>query len=102
MDLMSMAQIVVPTSPTTSRTMVWLFAPFGPRRGVLPWLFAKGNALASKEITKRVLAEDAPIFADVQRGLEASPIRGVIGRREERVWAFQDHVARLSAVRQPG
>lgn len=102
MDLMSLAQIVVPTSPTTSRTMVWLFAPFGPRRGILPWLHAKGNALASKAVARRILAEDAPIFPAVQQGIESSPVRGVIGRREERVWAFQDYVARLSEARQSG
>ncbi len=101
MDLMSLAQIVVPTSPTTSRTMVWLFTPFGPRRGMIPWLFAKGNAWASREVAKRVLAEDAPIFPAVQRGIQASPFSGVIGRREERVWAFQEYVSRLSSPNNP-
>ncbi|MFO0879627.1 MAG: SRPBCC family protein [Gemmataceae bacterium] len=100
LDLFSMAQIVLPTSPTTSRTWVWVFSPFGPRRGIIPWLFAQGNALASREIARAVLAEDGPIFPAVQRGLEASPARGVIGRREERVWAFQDHLLRLCALRE--
>jgi choline monooxygenase len=42
--------------------------------------------------TQRALAEDAAILSDVQQGLEASPHRGVIGTREERVHAFQKYV----------
>lgn len=94
MDNLRMLQAFVPLSPTTSRSYVWLYAPAGPNRGFIPWLYVKGNAWAAKAITKMVLAEDGPIFADVQRGLNASPIRGVIGRREERVFMFQDYIAR--------
>ena len=94
MDTFRMAQPVWPTSATTSSTRVWVFAPFGPRRGVIPWLFAHGNALAVAGVARRVLHEDAPIFPDAQRGLEASVCRGVMGRREERLHVFQEYVAR--------
>jgi len=40
-----------------------------------------------------VLLEDLRISNDLQRGLPASPHRGVIGAREERVFAFQSYVA---------
>jgi choline monooxygenase len=39
-----------------------------------------------------VFAEDASIYDGVQKGLEASPHPGVIGVREERVFAFQKYV----------
>ncbi|MFM7151994.1 MAG: aromatic ring-hydroxylating oxygenase subunit alpha [Gemmataceae bacterium] len=95
MDTFRMAQIFYPTSATTSQSMVWIYAPYGPNRGVIPWLYSRINAWLVTEIARKVLLEDAPIFPDVQRGIEQSSFPGVIGRREERIWAFQDHVVRL-------
>ena len=43
-------------------------------------------------VGKQVFAEDASIYEGVQRGLEASPHRGVIGTREERIHVFQKYV----------
>jgi phenylpropionate dioxygenase-like ring-hydroxylating dioxygenase large terminal subunit len=101
-DTFRMAQIVVPLSATTSRTWVWVYAPFGPSRGIVARIYARINAWLVTEIARRVLAEDAPIFVDVQRGLEASPHQGVLGRREERIWVFQDHLARLCPALRDG
>jgi hypothetical protein len=43
--------------------------------------------------------EDAGIVAQGQRGLAASPFPGQLSAREERIWAFQRHVAeRCGAV----
>jgi phenylpropionate dioxygenase-like ring-hydroxylating dioxygenase large terminal subunit len=98
LDTMRMAQIMVPTSATTSRSYVWVYAPYGPRRGITPWIYSRSNAWMTKQVAKRVLAEDAPIFPKIQRGLKASVYRGVIGRREERVYTFQEHVARLCGM----
>lgn len=36
-----------------------------------------------------VLRQDAAVYTSVQRGLQASDGGGVLGAREERVWAFQ-------------
>ena len=45
-------------------------------------------------IARKVFREDASIYQGVQRGMEASPHRGVIGTREERVHVFQEYVNR--------
>jgi phenylpropionate dioxygenase-like ring-hydroxylating dioxygenase large terminal subunit len=94
MDTFRMAKVVVPVTPKTSAAQVWVYAPYGPRRGILAWLSARINALISKDGARRVLHEDASVFEAAQRGMEASVSCGVIGRREERVWAFQDWIAR--------
>jgi phenylpropionate dioxygenase-like ring-hydroxylating dioxygenase large terminal subunit len=94
MDLMRMAQLVVPLSPTTSRTLVWVYSLRGKRNGPLARLLWRTTSWVVASIAKRVLQEDMPIFADVQRGLEASVHSGILGTREERVYMFQDYVAR--------
>jgi hypothetical protein len=43
-------------------------------------------------VTRQIVLEDRAIYPDVQRGLEASRSRGVIGTREERVYVFQRYV----------
>jgi len=102
MDVFNMAQLVVPTSATTCRTVVWLFTPHGPRRGPLAWLFVKLTKWLAIAITKAILREDTPIFPDLQRGLEASKFPGVLGTREERVFLLQEHIAsRCAEKRQP-
>jgi phenylpropionate dioxygenase-like ring-hydroxylating dioxygenase large terminal subunit len=94
MDVVSLVKLVVPTSPTTSRATVRVFGPYGPRRTPLAWISARLNTLFAKEGARKILEEDAAIFRDAQKGMEASVCPGVIGRREERVWAFQDWVLR--------
>jgi phenylpropionate dioxygenase-like ring-hydroxylating dioxygenase large terminal subunit len=92
LDVHRMAQLIVPLSPTTSRHIVWLYTIRGTRRGpgarLLAWIMAR----IVDKIARQIVMEDASIFADVQRGLNASPHRGVIGTREERVFAFQQYV----------
>jgi phenylpropionate dioxygenase-like ring-hydroxylating dioxygenase large terminal subunit len=97
LDVHRMAQVVIPTSPSTCRHLVWLYTIRGPRRGLLArWLGWNMSWVVTK-IAKQIVLEDFPIFADVQRGLNASVHRGVIGTREERVYVFQDYVARACA-----
>jgi hypothetical protein len=96
MDVFCLVKMVVPVSPTKSWSQVWVYAPFGPRRGVLAWISSRLNAMVSREGARKILDEDAGIFAPAQRGMEASVNTGVIGRREERVWAFQDWVLHRS------
>jgi phenylpropionate dioxygenase-like ring-hydroxylating dioxygenase large terminal subunit len=93
-DVVSLVIMVVPTSPATCEQRVWVFPAQGLRRN--PWaalVRAIMRRVAAFE-TRRVLREDAAILGDVQQGLESSPHRGVIGTREERVFAFQQYVAR--------
>jgi phenylpropionate dioxygenase-like ring-hydroxylating dioxygenase large terminal subunit len=95
-DLMSYLHVVVPTSPTTSRSLVRVFLYEG-ERGVLgarllSWL--AGPAL--RRYVAKVLAADGAIFEDIQRGLTSpdKPGPGSIGAREERVHAFQSWVVK--------
>jgi choline monooxygenase len=87
---------VLPTSPTTSASQVRLLLWEGETTGAgasiaAPVLRALARRLAPAFMA-RVLAEDASIHAAVQRGLAASPHRGVLSAREERVHAFQRFV----------
>jgi hypothetical protein len=41
-----------------------------------------------------VLAEDARLYPDLQKGMQSSPFQGTISVREELVWAFQEYVQR--------
>jgi phenylpropionate dioxygenase-like ring-hydroxylating dioxygenase large terminal subunit len=94
LGIFSLAKVVVPTSPTTSQAIIRVYAPYGPKRTPLAWISARLNAMVARHGARKILEEDASIFKDAQRGLETSEAAGVIGRREERVWAFQDWILR--------
>ena len=96
LDVMRLLQMMLPASPTTTVHRVWLYVPDG---GWNPWTAALSRLLASvvKLVARQVILEDAPIFAQVQRGMEASVFPGVIGTLEERVFKFQEYVQRSCA-----
>jgi choline monooxygenase len=83
--------VTLPTSPNTCRTMVRVFLARGA--GIGPALLHGLIRRPFVKLTHKVLLEDLRISNDLQRGLPASPHRGVIGAREERVFAFQSYVA---------
>ena len=94
---------VYPVSPTTCRHRAVLFtirgdAP-GPFREAAGWLLSRViTAFVSK-----VNREDLGLLPDIQRGLEASHYRGVIGTREERIYAFQKYIVdRVDDARNAG
>lgn len=94
--LVTFVQAVVPLSPTTSESRVRLLLWEGdvdpsPASLAAPLLRRVARRLAPAFMA-RVLAEDASIYRSVQRGLAASPHRGVLSAREERVHAFQRFV----------
>jgi phenylpropionate dioxygenase-like ring-hydroxylating dioxygenase large terminal subunit len=91
-DAVRIVIMIVPISPTSCEQRVWVFAPQGSKRNPWAWLVRTIMRRVVVFETQRVLNEDAAIFSDVQQGLEASPHRGVIGTREERVHAFQKYV----------
>jgi phenylpropionate dioxygenase-like ring-hydroxylating dioxygenase large terminal subunit len=92
LDVMRLLQMILPTSPTSCVHRVWLYVPRG--RGWNPWKRGLARTLgwAVKLAARQIILEDAPIFARVQRGLEASVHPGVLGTREERVFVFQEYV----------
>jgi phenylpropionate dioxygenase-like ring-hydroxylating dioxygenase large terminal subunit len=92
-SLTSHLHVTVPTSPTTCRTMVRLFLGNGrPGQWDAPLLHRLSRRHLLK-VARIVLEEDFDICRDIQKGLESSPFRGVIGAREERVYAFQKYVS---------
>jgi phenylpropionate dioxygenase-like ring-hydroxylating dioxygenase large terminal subunit len=92
MDVLRMVHRLEPTSATTSRHRIWLYGLRGFRKNPWAWLIAKVLMAFVVKVARQITLEDAAIFADLQKGLQASVHRGVIGTREERVWAFQKYV----------
>jgi choline monooxygenase len=92
MDVMRMVHVLLPTSATTCRHRVWLYSLRGFRRNPLAWLIAKVLSGFVVRVARQITLEDAGIFADVQKGLQASTCRGVIGTREEHICAFQKYL----------
>jgi phenylpropionate dioxygenase-like ring-hydroxylating dioxygenase large terminal subunit len=97
LDVFRMMQCVFPTSPTTCRYRSILFTLRGRRRGPVAWAAYRFLRPIVVAVGKKVFAEDGSIYEGVQRGLAASPHRGVIGTREERIYVFQEYVARSCA-----
>ena len=91
-DTISLCHQVIPTSATTSRAVVRQFSRCD--RAWPSWRRALGSGWGrlAAAITKSILLEDNALYADIHRGLAASPHAGVLGRCEERIHAFQHYV----------
>jgi choline monooxygenase len=94
LDVFRLNQCVFPTGPRTCRYRCIFFTLRGSRRGPLAWACYKFLRWVSTMVARKVFFEDASIYNGVQRGMQASPHRGVIGTREERVHVFQEYVNR--------
>jgi choline monooxygenase len=94
LDVHRMLFCVFPISPTTCRYWNMLYTLRGHYRNPFAWTLAQFLRPIVKSIGKKVFAEDAAIYSDVQKGIMASPHRGVIGTREERIYVFQEYVNR--------
>ena len=94
LDVFRMLQCVFPTGPTTCRYRCMYFTLRGTRRSPLAWACYRFLRTVATRIAVQVFNEDASIYSGVQRGLISSPHCGVIGTREERVYAFQEYVNR--------
>jgi phenylpropionate dioxygenase-like ring-hydroxylating dioxygenase large terminal subunit len=92
MDVLRMAQTVLPTSPTTARHLAWVYTLRGTRHNPWAWLARHVLAWIVVKVARQVLREDAWIFAHLQKGLQASTHPGVIGTREERIYAFHKYL----------
>ena len=102
MDIFRMVQVFLPTSPTTSRHLIYLFTLRGRRGGPFAHLVYRLLRLLTVWITRKIVREDQTVFAPLQRGLEASPYPGVLGTVEERVYVFQDFIRRTCGDGQDG
>ncbi|WP_181232903.1 aromatic ring-hydroxylating oxygenase subunit alpha [Enhygromyxa salina] len=91
--VLSFLQVVTPTGPASSRSLVRLYLHRGaPARAWTAPLRRLVGAAASWFLNG-VLREDAAIYEAVQTGVRGSDRGGVLGAREERVWAFQRWLA---------
>ena len=88
-DTISLIWSVEPTSPVTSTAVV---RQFGPCPRTAPWwhrlLLRFWNTLQAG-VSRKIITEDLPVYADVQAGLTHSTQPGMLGRCEERIYAFQ-------------
>ena len=91
-DAVSLCHAVIPTGPTTSRAIVRQFGLNGLDGPTTARLLARGWGRMAAEITRRILLEDRALYKDIQRGLESSPHRGILGRCEERIFRFQQYL----------
>jgi phenylpropionate dioxygenase-like ring-hydroxylating dioxygenase large terminal subunit len=96
-DISSLAHVVLPVSPTGSRSMAFCFVHRGDGRRLVQRVLGPIVREMVKRYTREVLREDNAIFAAVQRGMMASTHPGVLSAREERVHAFQAYVDRALA-----
>jgi choline monooxygenase len=92
LDVHRMLFGVFPITPTTCRYWCILYTVRGYRRSPIAWALAGILKPIVKTVSKKIIAEDARIYDAVQKGLMTSPHRGVIGTREERIYAFQEYV----------
>jgi choline monooxygenase len=92
-DATSVLQVIVPTSPTTSHSLVRLLVHRGEGGRLAGRLLSRAVAPVATRFMDAVMREDGAIFTDLARGLAASVHAGVIGAREERVFAFQRWLA---------
>lgn len=90
--VLRMVHVIWPTSPTSCRHLAWTFTARGHRPGLVRRISAAVLSPITVFFARQVTLEDRGIFADVQKGLEASVHRGVIGTREERIFLFQKYV----------
>lgn len=102
LDSFRMMQCVFPTGPTTCRYRCIFFTIRGRSRNPFAWVLYRTLRSIATYVARQVFAEDGSIYEGVQRGMAASPHRGVIGTREERIYLFQkyvlDHTQRASEL----
>lgn len=97
-DSLSLAHVVMPIGPTTSSGWAWHFARQAGKRGPHWHMLASGWGKVSAALAFQVLNEDVSIYPRVQQGVHSAIGPGILGRCEERLHVFQEHVAsRLAA-----
>lgn len=93
-DAMLQVMIVEPLSPETCRLTVYVFILKAAQESLRSRLLTSVWGRLKSGVVKAVLAEDARLYPDLQRGMKHSPFQGTISTREELVYAFQDYVYR--------
>ena len=71
-----------------------MFSLEGTKRSVFARVIARLTARHGVKANSAIQREDASVFSAQQKGIGATPFRGCIGTREERIWCFHDYVKR--------
>jgi len=91
-DSFNYALMYVPTSPTTVRIRIRMFALYGSRRNPLTRILAWTAFQIGLARTRRIMTEDVNLYSAQQKGLERSRHPGVLGSREERLYVFHQYI----------
>lgn len=91
----------IPTSPTTVRMQIRMFALQGTRNGPLRSLVRYAAYRISRRVMRRIFNEDRTLYEAQQAGMQASHQPGVIGVREERIWQFQKWLLETTGIGMP-
>jgi choline monooxygenase len=98
--LSSHLHLLIPTSPTTCKTDIYLFLGAGKDTIVGKSLHAVMRRPATR-LAKAFVEEDRLICNDVQRGIQNARFDGALSKREERVHAFQEYILRNASAPRP-
>lgn len=93
-DVGSLASCILPLSPTTCRIHAFAFTLRGRRGGLVAPFLTRMLRAVMMYAGEKIAGEDASMYPIVQRGLTSSPHPGVIGTREERIFALHQYISR--------
>lgn len=96
-DTMLQAMTVMPTTPTTCQVRVSVFALKAAKENAISRAITRIWGRQKVRAVKSILAEDAALYPDIQKGLRNSPFQGTVSTKEELIHAFQEFVLRASA-----
>ena len=97
-DAISLVQCVIPEGPQACTILTRQFgrkprsSSYGLRR-LMAWLWNK----MTSNITRRILLEDQELYVQIQKGLQHSPHKGVLGICEERIFHFQNYISQRAS-----
>jgi phenylpropionate dioxygenase-like ring-hydroxylating dioxygenase large terminal subunit len=99
MAVLSWVQVSLPLGPTRSRNVWRLFAYAGHSSNPLAKLSFLGLRTWGRWFFNTVVGEDEVVYPAVQRGLSSAvrPEGGLISRREERIFHFQEFIKAATA-----
>lgn len=99
-DSLTLIQVVRPLTPESSVSEVWQFGRQSSRRNPVSKLTAWLWGRFTGGLSYKILKEDMSIYARVQRGENAATDHAILGRCEERLYAFQKFIRdQLEAAR---
>lgn len=91
-DIFSGISIIQPLGPERTRYIAHGFVPRAIYGGWLGRIVQDLSMVLYLRMGKKIVGEDIALWPPVQKGLKASPHKGVISAREERVYAFQRYL----------